>query len=448
MNRLVRILMLMFVFSGYLSGKAQVKIVDQIVAVVGNNIIIQSDIENQFLQMRSQGYSSRGDMKCEILEDLLIQKLMLNQAKVDSIEITDAQVEQTLNNQLQNFIDRIGSQEKLEAYYNKSLLEIKADFRDMIRNQLLTQEMQGIIAQDISATPSEIKDFYKSIPKDSLPLIPAQVKYKQLLRNPPFNKESKIIVRQKLLDLRKRIIEGEDFSTLAILYSEDPGSAQKGGELGFQGKSELVKEFADIAFSLRKGSVSPIVETKFGFHIIQLIDRQGEKINVRHILVKPKVTMDEIKQVFDFLDSLIVKINQDSISFELAVRLYSEDEDSRLNGGIMVNPNTGDTKFQLDQLDQATARAIQDLDQGSLSESFETQDMTGNRVFKVIKLSERIEPHKASLKLDYTILQSMTKNSKQQETFMAWIEEKQKITYIRIDKSYRRCQFNSKYWIK
>lgn len=448
MNRLVRILMLMFVFSGYLSGKAQVKIVDQIVAVVGNNIIIQSDIENQFLQMRSQGYSSRGDMKCEILEDLLIQKLMLNQAKVDSIEITDAQVEQTLNNQLQNFIDRIGSQEKLEAYYNKSLLEIKADFRDMIRNQLLTQEMQGIIAQDISATPSEIKDFYKSIPKDSLPLIPAQVKYKQLLRNPPFNKESKIIVRQKLLDLRKRIIEGEDFSTLAILYSEDPGSAQKGGELGFQGKSELVKEFADIAFSLRKGSVSPIVETKFGFHIIQLIDRQGEKINVRHILVKPKVTMDEIKQVFDFLDSLIVKINQDSISFELAVRLYSEDEDSRLNGGIMVNPNTGDTKFQLDQLDQATARAIQDLDQGSLSESFETQDMTGNRVFKVIKLSERIEPHKASLKLDYTILQSMTKNSKQQETFMAWIEEKQKITYIRIDKSYRSCQFNSKYWIK
>lgn len=448
MNRLVRILMLMFVFSGYLSGKAQVKIVDQIVAVVGNNIIIQSDIENQFLQMRSQGYSSRGDMKCEILEDLLIQKLMLNQAKVDSIEITDAQVEQTLNNQLQNFIDRIGSQEKLEAYYNKSLLEIKADFRDMIRNQLLTQEMQGIIAQDISATPSEIKDFYKSIPKDSLPLIPAQVKYKQLLRNPPFNKESKIIVRQKLLDLRKRIIEGEDFSTLAILYSEDPGSAQKGGELGFQGKSELVKEFADIAFPLRKGSVSPIVETKFGFHIIQLIDRQGEKINVRHILVKPKVTMDEIKQVFDFLDSLIVKINQDSISFELAVRLYSEDEDSRLNGGIMVNPNTGDTKFQLDQLDQATARAIQDLDQGSLSESFETQDMTGNRVFKVIKLSERIEPHKASLKLDYTILQSMTKNSKQQETFMAWIEEKQKITYIRIDKSYRSCQFNSKYWIK
>lgn len=449
MNRLVSFLMFLLIFSGYFPGNAQKMIVDQVVAIVGDNIIIQSDIENQFLQMKAQGYTSRGgDMKCEILEDLLIQKLMLNQAKVDSIIITDAQVEQTLNNQLQNFMDRIGSQEKLEAYYNKSLLEIKDDFRDLVRNQLLTQEMQASIAQDITVTPSEIKAFYKSIPKDSLPLIPSQVEYRQLVRNPPFNKESKIIVRQKLLDLRKRIMEGEDFATLAILYSEDPGSAPKGGELGFQGKTELVKEFADMAFSLKKGAVSPIVETKFGFHIMQLIDRQGEKVNVRHILMKPKVTMDEIKQVFDFLDSLVVKINQDSVPFSLAVQLYSEDEDSRMSGGVMVNPNTRDTKFQLDQLDQATARAIQNLDPGENSKPFETQDMTGNRIFKIIKLSKRIEPHKASLKLDYTILQEMTKNSKQQEVFLEWIEDKQITTYIRIDKSYRACQFSSKTWVK
>ncbi len=448
MNKIPNIILGLLLLSGTSHLYSQEKIVDQIVAVVGDNIIIQSDIENQYLQMKAQGYASTGDMKCEVLEDLLIQKLMLHQAKIDSIEITDAQVEQTLDNQIQGFIQRIGSEEKLEAYYNKTILQIKDDFRELIRNQMLSQQMQSNIANDISVTPSEIRSFYRKIPKDSLPLIPAQVEYRQLLRNPPFNEESKLAVRQKLLDLRKRIMEGEDFSTLAILYSEDPGSAARGGELGFQGKNELVKEFADVAFSIRKGAISPIVETKFGFHIIQLIERKGEKVNVRHILMKPKVTAEETRQVYDFLDSILVKIRQDSISFANAAIFYSQDDDSRMSGGVMVNPVSGDTKFQLDQLEQASAKAIQNLNPGEISDPFETQDMSGNHVYKIIQLSNRIEPHKANLKLDYHILQEMTKSASQQEVFMEWVEEKQESTYIKIDESYRGCQFKSKNWIK
>ena len=427
---------------------AQIKIVDQVAGVVGGNVILQSDIENTYLQMKAQGMSSQGDMKCEVLEDLLVSKLMLNQAKVDSVEITAAQVERELDSRLQMFIEQIGSQERLEAYYSKSILEIKSDFRELIREQLLTQTMQSNIASEITATPSEIKAFYKKIPKDSLPMIPAQIEYIQLVRNPPYSDQAKLAIRTELLDLRKRVLEGEDFSTLAILYSEDPGSARKGGELGFQGRNELVPEFAEVAFSLKKNAVSPIVETKFGFHIIQLIERKDEKVNVRHILLKPEVTMEEREKAFDFLDSLLVKIRGDSLPFNVAVRIFSEDEDTKLSGGIVVNPRTGDTKFQLDQLDQATAEAIRNLKMDDISEPFESKDFTGTPIFKIIKVTNRIPAHQADLKNDYTILQEMTKRSKQNQELLNWIEEKQEITYIRIDDSYKGCSFKSKGWVK
>lgn len=448
MGKIHKLITVLFTIIFTTASYAQVKIVDQVVAVVGNNIILQSDIENSYLQMRAQGMSSQGDMKCEILEDLLVSKLMLNQAKIDSIEITPAQVERELNQRLQMFIEQIGSEERLEAYYNKSILEIKSDFRDLIREQLLTQQMQSTIASEITATPSEIRSFYKKIPKDSLPVIPSQIEYNQLVRNPPFSAQAKLDIRNELLELRRRIIEGEDFSTLAILYSEDPGSAKKGGELGYQGKNELVPEFAEAAFSLRPSAVSPIVETKFGFHIIQLIERKEEKVNVRHILLKPEVTLVERQKAFSFLDSLNLKIRSDSIPFNIAVRLYSEDEDTRLSGGIVVNPMTGDTKFQLDQLDQATAEAVRNVKTDDISDPFEARDLTGNPIFKIIKITNRIDPHQADLKNDYTILQEMTKRSKQQEELMIWIKEKQETTYIKIDDSYKACSFSNKGWVK
>ena len=439
------ILILIILFPGHL--KAQ-KIVDRIVATVGNNIVLQSDIENMYRQMVSQGMSSQGDMKCEILEDLLVSKLMLNQARIDSIEVSVSQVEMELDSRLQKFIDQIGSREKLEAYYDKSMQEIKSDFRDLIRDQMLTQQMQSKIAEDITTTPSEIRTFYRKIPKDSLPVIPAQIEYSQLVRNPPYSEESKLVIRQKLLDLRRRVIDGEDFSTLAILYSEDPGSAARGGELGFQGKSELVSEFADVAFTLKKGSVSPIVKTKFGYHIIQLIERKDEKVNVRHILMKPRVTIDERKKALEFLDSITSLIRADSIRFIDAVHFYSQDEETIMSGGIAVNPMTGDTRFQLDQLDQATAEAVNNLKQQTVSDPFESKDMTGTPVFKIIKITNRLEPHTANLKYDYSILNQMTKMSKQQQAMIDWIEDKQKITYIRIDESYRGCSFKNKGWVK
>lgn len=440
------IFIITFLFPFHVS--AQQKIIDRIVATVGNEIILQSDIENMYRQMLSQGMTSQGDMKCEILEDLLASKLMLNQAKIDSIEVGAPQVEMELNSRLQKFIDQIGSQEKLEAYYDKSIQQIKSDFRDLIRDQMLTQEMQKTISKDITATPSEIKSFYKKIPKDSLPVIPTQIEYRQLVRNPPYSEESKLAIRQKLLDLRKRVLNGEDFATLAILYSEDPGSAAKGGELGYMGKSELVPEFSEVAFSLKKGAVSPIVKTKFGYHIIQLIDRKDEKVNVRHILLKPKVTLLERKKALEFLDSIVTLIRADSLTFIQAVHIYSQDEETVMSGGIAVNPMTGDTRFQLDQLDQATAEAVSKIALNDVSDPFESKDMTGTPVFKVIKITNRIEPHTANLKYDYSVLTQMTKMSKQQQVLTDWIKDKQKSTYIRIDDSYKGCNFKSKGWIK
>ncbi len=435
--------MIMTAWSG-----GQEKIVDQVVAVVGSNIVLQSDVETQYLQMRSQGYSAQGDLKCEILEDLLSAKLMLNQARLDSIEISQAMVEQELDGRLKGFIEQIGSLERLEAYYNKTIYEIKDDFRDVITEQLLTQQMQKQITSEITVTPSEVRSFYKSIPRDSLPVIPAQVVYNQILRNPPFSDQTKLVVREQLLDLRRRITQGEDFATLAILYSEDPGSAAKGGELGFMSRTDLVKEFAETAFSLKQGAVSSLVETSFGFHIIQMIERRGETVNVRHILIKPEITSEERKKALNFLDSLALQIRSDSIDFILAARLFSHDEDSRISGGQVINMNSGDAKFQLDQLDQATAEAIQDLEPGDVSNAFETTDLTGNKVFAIIKVIERIPAHKADLKNDYSILQEMTRMSKQQETFRRWITEKQKTTYIRVNDTFKSCPFRLKGWIK
>lgn len=426
----------------------QEKIVDQVIGVVGNNIILTSDIETQYLQMRAQGMTSQGDLKCEIFEDLLAQKLLLNQAILDSIEVTPSQVEQELDQRLAMFIEQIGSQERLEAYYNKSMLEIKSDFRDLIRDQILTRQMQSQISADITVTPSEVKSLYRNLPSDSLPIIPAQVEYKQLVRNPPYTEQTKLVVRERLLELRRRIIQGEDFATLAILYSEDPGSANQGGELGFLSRNDLVKEFADAAYALKPGAVSSIVETSFGFHLIQMIERKGERVNVRHILIKPAITAEERTKALTMLDSLGTKVREDSISFELAVHLYSEDEETQMSGGVVVNPNTGDAKFQLDQLDQATAEAIQDLEPGEVSDAFETTDFSGNRVFKIVKVTKRIPSHKADLKNDYFIIQEMSKMSKQQETFNAWIAEKIKTTYVRIDDSYKGCQFRTPGWVR
>ncbi len=433
---------LLLIFGGTLPAAGQVKIIDQIVAIVGESTILESDLESQYLQMKAEGRATPGkNMKCNILEDIMVQKLLLHQARLDSLKIDEGQVERQLDARLQYFIQQIGSKEKLEAYFHKSYLEIKEDFREPMREQMLTQQMQQKIIEDVKMTPREVRAYYHSLPKDSIPEIPEQYEIQQILINPPYSEEAKVAARQKLLELRKRILEGESFKTLAILYSEDPGSARNGGELGYQGKAQLVKNFARVAFSLKKGQVSQIVETPFGYHIIQLIDRKGDQVNVRHILIKPKLSADAIKRANELLDSLAFQIRMDSLSFERAAFLFSEDKNTRTLGGLMINPSTGDTRFTISQMDRKMADVVSRLKPGEISDPFQYVDQTGNVVFKIIKLKSVIPAHKANLSLDYSLLQNMAKSGKQKEVFHEWIRNNLKTTYVRVDGSYRQCHF-------
>ncbi|MBT3210325.1 MAG: peptidylprolyl isomerase [Bacteroidetes bacterium] len=427
---------------------AQEKVVDKVLAVVGGKIILQSDVENQYIQLTAQGYNSGSDLKCELLEELLFQKLLLNEAIIDSIEVSESQVEQALDRRLRMFVAQIGSEEKLEEYFNKSILEIKADLRDLIKDQLLTQQMQEQITADIKITPSEVKKFLKDIPKDSLPLINSEIELAQIVRFPKISESEKIEVKERLHGLRERVVNGSNFSTLAILYSEDPGSAKGGGDLGYIGRSDVVSEFAAVAFNLReKNEVSKIVETDFGYHIIQLIDRKGEKVHVRHILLIPKVSPIVKMKAIQQMDSIANLIKNDSISFEEAAGKFSEDEISSTNGGIVVNDQTGTTKFESTEIEKSTYYAIKNLEINEISKTFETKDERGKLSLQFVKINSRTEPHVANIKSDYLKIQQIALEEKKQKEIEAWVNEKIENTYIRIDDSYKNCKFMNKNWV-
>ncbi len=439
----------MVLFLMPLAAQQQRKVIDKIVAIVGGNIILESDVMMQYEQMRRQGSIPAGQAsRCKILEDIMVQKLLYHQAKLDSLPLEPGEVERQLDARLDYFIRMIGSQKALEEFYHKSFLEIKNDLRDDVREQVLAGKEQSNIIQDVTITPGEVKSFYKKLSKDSIPMIPEQYEIQQIQINPPYSEEAKIAARQKLLDLRKRIIEGESFSTLAILYSEDPGSARRGGELGFTGRADLDKDFARVAFSLKKGQVSPIVETRFGYHIIQLIDRKGDMINVRHILIKPKLSGDAIQRANTLLDSIARQIRIDSLSFGKAAYLYSEDEDTRTTGGLVINPATGDPRFDMSQLDKRTGQLVARMKEGEISDPFQYIDNAGNIVFKIIRLKKIIPAHRANLDLDYELLSNMAKQQKQKDVFNQWVDDRLQTTYSRVDEEYQGCKFQYKGWIK
>jgi len=427
------------------TGFGQPKIIDQVVAVVGDNTVLQSDIENMYLQYRAQGITSSGDMKCEILEEFLDQMLLLNQAKIDSIVVSESQVELQLDARLDYFINQIGSQERLEEYFNKSVLEIKEDFRDLIRDQLVTQQMHGTITGEVTVTPSEVKQFYNKTSKDSLPYIDSEIELRQIVMYPPVDEEAILEVRQRLLNIRRRIVEGENFKTLAVLYSEGP-SAPRGGDLGFLGRGEIDPAYAKAAFSLKAGQVSNIVESAFGYHIIQLIERRDDKVNTRHILMKPKVDPEAAQNTILRLDTLVNLIRQDSIQFELAARIYSEDKNTNVNGGLVINPMDNSTRFRMDDLQPAEFEVIRNMNIGEISQPFESIDENNKKVFKIIKLTDRTRPHLANLKEDYIVLQSMALTAKRERVFQEWINEKIETTYIVITDTYKNCTFNNKGW--
>lgn len=442
MNRLTLLFALLFFKS---IVYCQSFILDRVVAVVGDYMILQSDIESQYLQYTAQGHY-HSDMRCMIFRELLEEKLMLNQAKIDSIEIPDGTVQTQLEQRIQQFINMIGSKEELEEYFNKSILEIKADFREPLKNQLITQKMQGTITEGISVTPSEIRNFFNKIPKDSLPSIDSQIEYDQIVVYPVLSDQAIFEVKERLLELRRRIIEGESFETLAILYSED-GSSSQGGEIGFFNKSDLDPEYAKIAFSLKEGQVSKIVESAFGYHIIQLIERRDERVNTRHILLKPTVSSEARNKASERLDSIAKLIKGDSISFLDAARYYSEDKDTRLSGGLVINPNTNSTWFEYSELDTKDYIVLRDMSVGDISEPFESADKNGKIIYKLITLKTRTEPHRANLQQDYHLFKTLALREKNMKVIQKWINEKQQETYIKVDDAMQPCEFLKNGWI-
>ena len=430
---------------GGLSGQSL--ILDRVVAVVGEFVILQSDIESLKLQNKAQGISLPGDEKCAILENFLGEKLLLNQAKIDSIEISESSVEMELDNRLSYFISMIGSPEALEEYFGKSILEIKEDMRSAVRDASITRQMQSTITGDVTVTPSEIKEYYNGLSKDSVPYIDSKVELSQIVQYPPVDEDAIFEVKQTLLDLRRRILDGDKFTTLAVLYSEGP-SASKGGEIGFMGKGELDAEYAKAAFSLKAGGVSTIVESSFGYHIIQLIERREERVNTRHILMKPNVKPEAIRATTRKLDSIANLVRTDSVEFDLAARIYSKDVNTAVNGGIMVNPATNTTAFTMDELQPAEFIAIRDLKVGEITEAFKSEDENGKEVYKIIRLRNRSSPHRANLKDDYIVLKEMALGMKKMEVFQLWIDEKIEETYVNVDNSFAGCQFSRKGWVK
>jgi peptidyl-prolyl cis-trans isomerase SurA len=428
---------------------AQERIIDRIVAVVGNSIIMQSEIENEILQLRAQGYTMTNNTRCELIENYLIQRLLLNQAIVDSIEVTDAEVEMELNRRLQFFVQQIGSEENLEKYYNKSILEIKEDFRDIVRDQLITSHMQDEIIGSVTVSPAEVRRYYNSLPEDEIPLIPSEVEIRKIVKYPEFSEAENFRIRQRLNELRQRIINGENFSTMAVLYSQDPGSARRGGELGYMSRSDLLPEFANVVFSLRDGRVSPVFETDYGFHIAQLIDRRGEQVNARHILLRPEATELARQEARSYLDSLAVVIRTDTMSFRMAAIRYTDDTDTRMSGGLVINPSTGGSRFELDQLNTVQYEAVRNMKVGEIAGPLESIDQSTRRPFyKLLYLESQTAPHRANLKEDYAYLKELALNQKKLRILDEWVAEKRARTYIRIDEAYKNCGFSSEEWVQ
>lgn len=429
---------------------AQDKLIDKVVAHVGGHIILYSDIETQYQQLQMQGYSPSKTIRCEIFEELLFQKLMLNQAEVDSIEITDEQVESEMDRRLRYFISQIGSEQKLEEYYNKTIIEIKAEMRELIRDQILVEKVQSSITEGIRVTPTEVKTFFNSIPKDSLPMISSEMEITQIVNQPIISDEEKLAVKDKLNRLRKRIVAGENFSVLARLYSEDPGSASKGGEIGMFGRGAMQPEFEAAAFKLKADEVSPIIETKFGYHILQLIERRGDYINVKHILLQPKVSPMELVKAKNYLDSVSELIYNKTYTFDEAVKKFSSDP-GRNNGGLLMNPISGTSNFTPDELDKYDRTIFFTLDKlkvGELSKPIAMKTEDGLDAYRILCLKSRTKPHYANLKDDYNKIQEQALNKKKNEAIQKWITKKAIDTYVEItDENYQQCSFRYM-WVK
>jgi peptidyl-prolyl cis-trans isomerase SurA len=449
-----RIITLLFITSLSFGAYAQENVIDEIVWVVGDDAILRSDVENQRLYMQNEGQRLDGDPYCVIPEQIAIQKLYLNQAKIDSIDVSESSVIQEVDRWINAVINQIGSKEKVEEYFNKKLSQVRDERIETVREQKIVQEMQRSLIGEIKLTPSEVRKFYNQIPKDSLPMIPTTVEVQIITMEPKIPFDETDAIKARLRQFTDDVNDGKyEFSTLARLYSEDPESARRGGELGFMSKMDLMPEFANVAFNLKDNKkVSQIVQTEYGYHIIQLIEKRGDRINCRHILLKPKVSDKELSETTVKMDSLYNDIAREKFTFEDAT-IISADKDTRNNKGVMVNSNMqsshyGTPKFEMAELPQEVGKIVYNMKVGDISKPFRMITNTQKDVVAIVKLKARVEQHKANISDDYQELKSLVENQKREELLNDWIRKKQKTTYVRISDNWKNCEFRFPGWIK
>ena len=424
-------------------------VIDKTVAVVGNEMISIGQIENELLYRRANGMASDASMRCEILENMLEAKLFLMQSRIDSLTVNQDMVSSALSQRIDQFRQALGGDEQVEEYFGKPLYKLRQEWKSQLEEQSLTQQEQSDIASSVpDLTPYDVKQYIEAADPEDLPVVPIKYRISQICIYPDRD-AANLAVREKLLGLRERIVNGERFATLARIYSEDPGSARRGGELGMAPKSIFWPVFSDAAMALKPGVVSQIVETPDGFHIIEVIEKKGDMFNARHILMKPEYTSEDRDKAFKTLDSLRTEILNGAVSFELAARFYSQDPATRTNGGQMADPNTGSSYFEIDELKPQDYNAIKDLQVGEISapvESLDNEGRSGNTVYKIIKVDQILPAHTATFEHDYSQLQDEVQNQKAMDAINAFIESKMKTTSIIIDPIFKDCDFNRESW--
>lgn len=425
---------------------AQTDVIDKVIAVVGDEVILQSSVEMQYYQLISQGQSVDEDFKCSILKESLREKILIHQARIDSIEINEDEINDELDRRIRYFTQMFGSQEKLEDYYEKSIVQIKDEFREEIRNQLLSNKVKGGITSSVNVTPKEVANYFKHMPKDSIPYYNAQIEIGQIVIHPKVSPIQDSLALKKITDLRTRISKGEKFSTMALLYSQDPGSAQKGGELGFMPRGSLVPEFEEVAYQLAPGEVSEVVKSDFGYHIIEMIKRRGESINVSHILIKPTITGEDMRAAEKKLDSVRSLIIADNITFENAVKNFTEDEQTKGSGGMFLNQATASTSFDMDELDPNVYFNIEKLNAGDYSKVALFTTPRGEQAYRFLFLKSETEPHKASLQTDYESIKQLAIRERREEKIEEWFLARINKNYVFIHEDFLNCTVLEK-WI-
>ena len=431
----------------------QNNVIDEVVWVVGDEAILKSDVESERLNAQYEGRKFDGDPYCVIPEQLAVQKLFLHQAELDSIDVSEQEVLSRLEQQTNWLIDQIGSKEKMEEYYNKTSTQIREMLRENIRNGMIVQKMQQEIIGNIKIVPADVRRYFNNLPQDSIPYVPTQVEVQVVTLEPKIPQEEIERVKKTLRDYTERIEKGEiAFGTLARLYSEDPGSARRGGEYGFQERGEVVPEFANVVFNLTDPKkVSKVFETEYGFHIAQLIEKRGDRVSYRHILLKPKVEEKDLESSLLRLDSIAKDIRNAKFSFDEAATFISQDKDTRNNHGLMANPNSGTARFEMQELAQVSqeiAKVINEMNVGEISEPFTMINNKGKEVCAIVKLKARIDGHKATITEDYQRLKSIVQSKLGEEKLQKWIVDKQKSTYVRINENWVTCDFKYPGWVR